>query len=207
MSGAELALLLLAWVLGGASPGPATMALASTGMSRGRAPALALAAGIVTGSAAWGVLAALGLGALMLTHAWAAEALRLAGAAYILWLAVKALRSAMRPGTPPPAAMARGGLWRVYLGGTLLHLTNPKAIFSWGAVYAVAVPADAGAAELASIGLMLMAGSVFVFFGYAWLFSTGAAMACYLRLRRWIEGAFGLLFGSAALALLTARPG
>ncbi|MEO0999444.1 MAG: LysE family transporter, partial [Pseudomonadota bacterium] len=103
MSGAELALLWLAWILGGASPGPATMALASTGLARGRAPALALAAGIVAGSAIWGVLAALGLGALMLANAWLAEALRYLGAAYILWLAVKAGRAALRPGPPAPA--------------------------------------------------------------------------------------------------------
>ena len=43
MTGWELALLYLAWLIGGGSPGPATLALASTGMARGRRAALALA--------------------------------------------------------------------------------------------------------------------------------------------------------------------
>ncbi len=206
MSAAEFALLLLAWIVGGASPGPATMALASTGLARGRHPALALAAGIVTGSAIWGVLAALGLGALMFANAWVAEALRYAGAAYILWLAVKSLRSALRTGAPTIRAAVKGGFGRTFLGGALLHLTNPKAIFSWGAVYAVAAPADAAPVDLAAIWLLLIAGSNLVFFGYALLFSTEAAMARYLRLRRWFEGAFALLFGGAAATILAARP-
>ena len=42
MSGWELALLYIAWLVGGASPGPATLALASTGMARGRRTALAV---------------------------------------------------------------------------------------------------------------------------------------------------------------------
>jgi len=206
MTGAELGLLWLAWVVGGASPGPATLALASTGLAHGRPPALALAAGIVTGSAIWGVLAGLGLGALMLSHAWAAEALRSIGALYILWLAVRAARSAMRPGDPRLAKAAPRSLGRAYLGGALLHLTNPKAIFSWGAVFAVAVPASAGPESIAFTWAFLLTGSVLVFFGYALLFSRAAAMARYIRLRRWFEGAFALLFGGAAAALLAARP-
>lgn len=58
MTGWELALLYIAWLIGGGSPGPATLALASTGMARGRKAALALAMGILVGSGAWGIAAA-----------------------------------------------------------------------------------------------------------------------------------------------------
>ncbi|MEM9147928.1 MAG: LysE family translocator [Pseudomonadota bacterium] len=134
------------------------------------------------------------------------QLLRYAGVAYILWLAIRSLRSALRAGAPPPARPVQGGELRTFLGGALLHLTNPKAVVSWGAVYAVAVPPGSGPVELASIWALLITASATVFFGYALLFSAAAAMERYLRLRRWIEGAFGLLFGGAALALATARP-
>ncbi|MEM8754631.1 MAG: LysE family transporter, partial [Pseudomonadota bacterium] len=193
-----LALLWLAWVVGGASPGPATLALAATGMSRGRGPATALAAGIVCGSAIWGVAAALGLAALMFANAWVMEALRYAGAAYILWLAAKSARSAMRAGPPGEGAAAPRAPRAAFLKGLALHLTNPKAIFSWGAVFAVAAPQGGAAGDLALIWAVLLTGSVLVFFGYARLFSTAGAMARYARLRRWFEGAFAILFGGAA---------
>jgi len=95
VTGIEFALVLLAWAVGGGSPGPATMAIAGTSMNRGRGPGLAVAAGIVSGSAAWGLAAALGLSALMAANAWIVEILRYVGAAYLLYLAFKAARSAM----------------------------------------------------------------------------------------------------------------
>lgn len=207
MSGVELGLLWLAWVLGGASPGPATLALAGTAMRHGRTTALALAAGIVAGSSIWGVAAGLGLGAVMLAEVWIAEALRYLGAAYILWLAVRALRSALRASDLPPGAGAGvPHAPRAFATGLLIHLTNPKAILSWGAVFAVAVPVGAAPATLAGVWVFLLSGSVLVFFGYAVLFSHPGMMARYLRARRGIEGAFGVLFGGAGIALLTARP-
>ena len=104
MTGWELALLYIAWLVGGGSPGPATLALASTGMARGRTSALALAGGILVGSGAWAIAAAAGFSAAMIANAWLADILRIVGATYILWLAFKSIRSAMRPGAPTMAA-------------------------------------------------------------------------------------------------------
>ncbi|MEM7545638.1 MAG: LysE family translocator [Pseudomonadota bacterium] len=205
MTGWELAILYIAWLIGGASPGPATMALASTGMSRGRRSAIALALGILAGSAAWATAAAAGFSAAMLANAWLADGLRIAGATYILWLAFKSLCSAMTPGMPAMAAALPADPRRAFLGGLMLHVANPKAILSWGAVYAIAVPPGSGIVEIASVGLFLFTGSIIVFVGYALLFSTEAAMRRYAAARRWFEAAFGVLFGGAAVTILTAR--
>ncbi|MGF1444868.1 MAG: LysE family translocator [Pikeienuella sp.] len=207
MSGIELGVLWIAWILGGASPGPATLALVGTAMRHGRRPALALASGIVLGSSIWGIAAGLGLGALMMAEAWVVEALRYLGVAYILWLAFRSLSSAL---DARPLSESRGlrspSAGRAFVAGLLLHLTNPKAIFSWGAVFAVAVPAGAGPATIFGVWLFLLTGSALVFFGYALAFSRDGMMARYQAARRWIEGAFGVLFGGAAIALLSARP-
>ncbi|MGB0505913.1 MAG: LysE family translocator [Pikeienuella sp.] len=205
MSFTGLALLWVGWVVAGGSPGPATLALASTGMARGRKAALALAAGIMLSSSVWGIVAAVGLGALMLSHAWIAETLRYAGAAYILWLAFKSLRSALKSGVPKMADAASAQPRRAFVHGVLLHATNPKAMLAWGAVFSLAVAPGASALEMAGVWLFLLSGSVFVFFGYALLFSTAGMARRYAGARRWFEAVFGLLFGGAAVAILTAR--
>lgn len=204
MTGFEFLLLLVAWAIGGGSPGPATLAIAGASMNRGRTAGLAVAAGIFCGSATWGLAAALGLSALMAANAWVVETLRYAGAAYLLFLAYKAARSALSDKPLMPVAAGRGGLRRLYVKGLLIHLTNPKAILGWGAVFAIAVPL--GASQIAvfeTYGALLLV-SCSVFFGYALLFSTGVFVRGYQRLRRWFEGAFAVLFGLAGLKILTA---
>ena len=62
---ANLMLGYTAFVIGVASPGPSVLAVMGTAMAQGRTRALALAAGIVSGSLCWGLSAAFGLAALM----------------------------------------------------------------------------------------------------------------------------------------------
>src|SRR3546814_5718993 len=54
----------------------------------------------MTGSLTWSIAAAAGLSAIMLANAWAFEALRYAGAAYLLFLAFKSARAALTAGAP-----------------------------------------------------------------------------------------------------------
>ena len=72
-----------------ASPGPATLAIASTSMTQGRIKGLALASGILTGSLFWSCSAAFGLGAVLYANVWLFESLRYVGAVYLLFLAYK----------------------------------------------------------------------------------------------------------------------
>jgi RhtB (resistance to homoserine/threonine) family protein len=205
VSEVELGLILLGWGIALASPGPATIAIAGTAMAEGRRVALLFAAGVATGSAVWGVLAAIGLGALILSQVWAIEVLRYLGACYLLWLALKSLRSAMRPGSATRQAAAMRNWRAVYLKGLMLHLTNPKAVLFWGALFSVIVSPAAPMRDILVVGLSCMMLSLCIFFGYAVLFSSGRAMTGYLRLRRWFDGVFAVFFGMAGLKILTVR--
>jgi len=205
MTGFEFSLLLVAWAIGGGSPGPATLAIAGVSMNRRRTAGLAVAAGIFCGSATWGLAAALGLSALMAANAWVVETLRYVGAAYLLFLAYEAARSALSDKSLMPVAAGQGGLGRLYVKGLLIHLTNPKAILGWGAVFAIAVPVVASQISVFETYGALLSVSCGLFFGYALLFSTGMFVRGYQRLRRWFEGAFAVLFGLAGLKTLTAR--
>lgn len=206
--GLDLPLILGAALVASASPGPATMALAGTSMAAGRMAGLCLAAGITTGSLVWSCAAALGLGTVMLAHGWMLEVVRYLGAGYLIYLGIRAARSALSAGAggslaaKPLRASSRRGL---YARGLMLHLTNPKAILFFGSLYAVGVPAEATPATLAIVILAVGTQSVLVFHGYALLFSSARMTRLYIRLRRWFEGLFAIAFGAAGLQILTAR--
>ncbi|WP_299688766.1 LysE family translocator [uncultured Tateyamaria sp.] len=203
--GPEFIAIWVAWLLAGGSPGPATMGIAGTAMTAGRAAALAFSLGILAGSASWGIAAALGLSAIMLTHVWVFEIIRYAGAAYLAWLAVKALRSAWAGGDAVAGTPFRGSAANLFLKGAAIHITNPKAILSWGSIYAIALPADARPALVFQCFGLLYAGSTLIFIGYAFLFSNARVVAAYARARRWFDLAFAGFFGFASVKILTAR--
>lgn len=205
MTGIEFLALWVAWVLAGGSPGPATLGIAATSINAGRRLGLVFSIGILAGSAFWGIAAALGMSALMLANAWIFEVIRYLGAGYLLYLAVKSLRSALQAKPTLMQGGQSGGARRVFVKGTLIHLTNPKAILSWGAVYAIALPQEASVGDLFWLFGFLYSGSLLVFLGYAVLFSTPGIVAVYARARRWFEGAFAVLFGAAAIKILTAK--
>lgn len=195
-----------AWMLAGGSPGPATMGIAGTAMSAGRPSALAFAMGILAGSASWGIAAALGLSAIMLANAWVFETIRYAGAAYLGWLALKAVKRALSSeGNDTLGIPHRGGYWRLFTKGALIHLTNPKAILSWGSIYAIIAPPAATPMTLFGYFGLLYAGSIVIFIGYAFLFSSERMVRAYKSAQRWFDLGFAGFFGLASFKVLTAK--
>ncbi|BEM11409.1 amino acid transporter [Serratia marcescens] len=200
----QLALVYGAYLLATASPGPSNMAIMGVAMRDGRRPALVLAAGVVTGSLCWAMLAATGLSAVLATYAQALWAIKIVGGD----LALRAGRSALRA-SPISTGIAAGdsarSYQRLYRQGVLMHLGNPKAIMSWMAIMSLGLRQGAPEQVLPVIisGCALL--GVTIFGGYALLFSTSPMIAFYTRVRRWIEGTLALLFALAGLELLISR--
>jgi len=205
MSDINFPLIMTAALLATASPGPSNLAIAGTAMGQGRAQALALVAGIITGSWSWSVAAALGLGAVMQANAWVFDLLRYCGAGYLLFLAYKSARSAMSSGQTKLRPVSAGSFRSAYGKGLAMHLTNPKAILFFGALFSVGVPVSASPLEIASVVVAVGLQSLTVFVAYALLFSSGRTVALYMRLRRWFEGVFAVAFGLAGITLLIRR--
>lgn len=113
------------------TPGADTMLVLSSAARGGVGRGLATAAGTVSGVYCWGLAAAAGASAVLTASETAYAALKLAGAAYLLWLGATALRSSFRraPGgdgpTHPDTEPTRS-LSRAYLRGLLTNLLNPK---------------------------------------------------------------------------------
>ncbi|WP_227270908.1 LysE family translocator [Roseobacter weihaiensis] len=197
-----LSAILIGWMLAAGSPGPATLAISGTSMQQGRLAGLTVALGILFGSASWGIAAGLGFSAVMMANVWLFELLRYLGAAYLMFLALKSLRAAWRGGAVTAVETPRR---RLFAKGALIHLTNPKAILSWGAIYAIALPAGSGPAAVWTLFGWLFCGSIVIFLGYAVLFSAPPVARGYVRAKRAFDASFGLLFGFASLKILTAR--
>lgn len=115
-AGAALALLIV--------PGPAVLYIVTRGIHQGRAAALVSVLGISTATLIHTGLAAIGLSALLASSATAFTGLKLAGSAYLVWLAVRTWMD--RSSELPEALPRRVGLRRVYLQGVLVNLLNPK---------------------------------------------------------------------------------
>lgn len=186
-----------------ASPGPASLSIAEASLGSGRKAGLALAGGIVTGSLFWSSSAAFGLSALMKAHPWTLDSIKYLGAGYLLWLAVKAARAAIRSDTTGARGRAaRLNNRQAYRRGLMIHMTNPKAILFFASIYAIALPPGTSLRDLALVVLALLIQSSLIFFGYALLFSNAHFSSLYERSRRLFSGVFAIGFGAAALMVL-----
>jgi threonine/homoserine/homoserine lactone efflux protein len=112
------------------TPGPNMAYLAALSLAEGRRPGFAAVAGVALGLAGIGLIAALGLASLIERIPAAYEALRYAGAAFLLYLAWEGWRGA---GESSPAALGEGAAFRRAL---LTNLLNPKA----AAFYVMVMP-------------------------------------------------------------------
>lgn len=199
----DLILVYGAYAVAAGSPGASNMAIMNLAMRQGRGAAMALAAGVVTMSFLWGLIAATGLSALLLRFGHAMTVLKMVGGLYLLWLAYRSGKAALavrddRDGADGDPAGAR----YLYRQGLMLHLGNPKSVLSWLAIMALGVGSHASPGVVAAaFGGCVLIGAT-IFFGYAILFSAPPLVRAYARARRWIEGALCLIFISAGLRLI-----
>lgn len=199
----DLLVVYIAYVIAAGSPGPSNMAIMNVAMSRGRRPALTLAAGVITMSTCWGLIAVTGISTLLVGYAHALLILKAAGGVYLLWLAWKAARSAFTPDvTASEAVRPAAPLGALYRRGILMHLGNPKAVLAWVAIMSLGLKPGASPemAVTAFGGCVLLGISIFA--GYAVLFSTAPMVRGYTRARRWIEASLAVFFAGAGSRLL-----
>jgi threonine/homoserine/homoserine lactone efflux protein len=167
-------------------PGPAVLYIVGRGIHQGRGPALVSVLGITTATLVHTVLAAAGLSAILASSAAAFTVVKLAGSAYLLWLAVRTWRDASTDDldAPRPSVPLR----RVYAEGVLVNLLNPKtALFVLALLPQFVDPARGPAAsQIVVLGLVL-AGLGLVTDGTYALAS--GSLGSWLRTRRSLVGA------------------
>ncbi|MEQ8707651.1 MAG: LysE family translocator [Rhodospirillales bacterium] len=196
-----------AFFLGIFSPGPNILAVIGTSMSLGRRKGCLLALGVASGSFCWAMLTVIGLSGLLTAYAGALTIIKIVGGAYLIWLGVKALRSAATGNDMLLATVgaASDSPSRYYFRGLFVQMTNPKAALSWVAIISLGLQAGAPwwVAAIIVTGTTVM--SVVMHLGYALTFSTAPMVRFYRRARRWIQATLGVFFCFAGMRLLFGR--
>jgi threonine/homoserine/homoserine lactone efflux protein len=177
-------------------PGPDMALVLQNGLAHGRRAAVETAIGINAGLLVWAVAAALGIAALLHASAPAFTALKLAGAAYLVWLGVRALRAAWR-GTGEEL-VARGRTASPFLQGLLSNVLNPKIAL----VFTTLIPqfVDRGGSAVAQT---LLLAAVFIGMGLVWLTSYAllvAKVGTFLR-RSVVRRVLNVVTGTVLTAL------
>lgn len=132
------------------TPGADTAVVLKNVVTGGRRGGLAAAGGVFAASAAQALLVAVGLGLLIAQSQTLLQVIRWVGAAYLLWLAFQAIRSAIRgvyarSGQEPGVVTRRG-----FVQGFLTNATNPQILLFYLALLPQFVSADTG------IGMLLL---------------------------------------------------
>ena len=191
-------LTLLAAIL---SPGPSLLFLARTAMAEGRAAGVWAALGLGLMAALWTLAALLGLDALFAVFPAAHTAVRLLGAAYLIWIAVQTWRHARAPMGDDPGHATR----RAFRRGILVNLGNPKSVLFAAAVLVVVFPPELGATDKALIFLNHLAVEWLVQPALAILLSTDAVRRRYLGAKSVLDRSAACVMGALGLRLLLER--
>jgi threonine/homoserine/homoserine lactone efflux protein len=121
----DFALFITAGILLNLTPGPDTLYILGRSVAHGRTAGIASALGISVGSLLHTGAAALGLSAFLATSAWAFTFVKLAGAAYLIFLGVRALLERQEE-LWVPAQFKRRGPAAAFRQGILTNILNPK---------------------------------------------------------------------------------
>ena len=175
------------------TPGPNMIYLVSRSISQGSRAGFISLAGIATGFLFFMLCAVLGLTALILAVPYAYDALRLIGAAYLLYLAWKAVK----PGGRSPfevRTLAHDGPRKLYLMGLFTSLLNPKVAMIYVSIIPQFIVPDAGGVLSQSLVLGITQIAVSLTINSLIILAAGAIAAflherpLWMRVQRWFMG-------------------
>ena len=190
------------------TPGQDTFFILGRSLSGGRSAGIAAALGITAGSVVHTFAAALGLSALLATSPYAFMTVKLAGAAYLVFIGASALATRASRVPDGNAAVADAGRWSAFRQGILTNLLNPKVALFFLAL----MPQFIAATSKYKVGAFLALGLSFVTLGVGWclVLAVGAAKLRGAFLRRpsmanVLNKIAGAMFIALGLKLATAR--
>jgi threonine/homoserine/homoserine lactone efflux protein len=193
------------------TPGPDTALTIRNTLLGGRASGLATALGVAAGQATWTVATSAGAAAVLLASAPAFAAVRLMGAAYLVFLGAQALRRALRgggadreadvaasaPRLSPPAALRQG---------VISNLGNPKmAVFFTSLLPQFAPRGPASFSTMLSLGLVFCSMTLGWLACYAIVLGRAGDVLRRRGIRRALDGIMGAVLVGLGLRLAAER--
>ena len=185
------------------TPGQDTALTIRNSLLGGRSAGVGTAFGVALGQAGWTVAAAIGLTAILVASEPVFAAVRLVGAAYLVYLGAHSLWLALRPGMHVDRAVEGGpaGLAprRAFRDGALSNLGNPKmAVFFSSLLPQFVAPGPGAGAAMLGLGLVFVSMTTVWLIGYAFVVARAGHVLRRPRVRRAIDAVTGtilMLFG------------
>ena len=183
-----------------ASPGAALLYFIKTCVSAGRAAGIATGLGLGLAASLWTLAALLGLEGLFRVFPWAYTTLKIAGAFYLIWIAVQTWRHARTP-----ISDTLWGSGRAFWSGLLVNAGNPKSMLFAAAVIVVVFPQGLAAPEIALIVANHFILEIAFYSLFALLLSSAPARHSYLGAKPLLDRITATLLGALGLRLLFER--
>ena len=188
-------------------PGPDFAVVVRNTLAGGRGRGLWSALGVATSNAVQGTAAATGLGAVVLRVEPLFQAIRWAGICYLVFLAVQALRSAVRGRYPPldDGPASRAAAWTGWRQGFLSNITNPKVLVFYLAVLPQFLSPGAGLPVLVGYALSHAVLGVLYSAGLVLLLDRARRLLSRRSVRRSLDGLTGVALLGFGARLATER--
>jgi threonine/homoserine/homoserine lactone efflux protein len=179
------------------TPGPDTALTIRNTLVGGRPAGVATAVGVALGQATWSIATSIGVAALLVAAEPAFAALKLAGAAYLIYLGAQSLWSAFRGRPAHPTldrAAARVRTASALRQGVLSNLTNPKMAVFFPSLLPQFVSPDAPTfVPLLALGILFCLMTLSWLTGYAFAVARAGDVLRRSAVRRTIEAITGLV--------------
>ena len=192
-----LAFAVTAWLLI-VVPGPSVLFTVSRAIALGRVAGVATVAGNTVGAFVQMVAVAFGIGPLVERSVLLFTILKLAGAAYLIFLGVQAVRHRRSLGETLSATVERKTTARIVLDGFTVGATNPKVIVFFAAILPQFTDRQAGHVPLQIVVLGALFAGIALLSDGAWAVAAGTARAWFTRSRRRLE----LIGGTSGLVMI-----
>jgi threonine/homoserine/homoserine lactone efflux protein len=190
-------------------PGPSVLFVFGRALGLGRAAGVATVVGNTAGEYMQVLAVAFGIGALVERSVLAFTVLKLAGAAYLVYLGVQAIRHRRSLVAALAAPIERKSIARITLDGFLVGATNPKTVVFLAAILPQFIDRAAGNVPLQILLLGAIFAAIALICDSAWALTAGTARAWLARSPRRLEflgGTSGLVMIGLGTALaLTGR--
>lgn len=179
-------------------PGPSVLFAISRALAYGRRVALRTVAGGAAGSFTAATAVAVGIGVIVQTSAVIYHVIKLAGAAYLIYLGVQAIRhrQALRAAFAAQAAPISGG--HTLVQGFVVGVTNPKTVVFFAAILPQFVDPSAGHASLQMVVLGAVFATIALAMDSVWGLAAGALRSWLARSERHVD----LVGGAAGLTMV-----
>ncbi|RQH06577.1 LysE family translocator [Paraburkholderia dinghuensis] len=194
--------ILAAVLLGAMSPGPSFVLVARNSIGLSRRDGVATALGMGTGAICFAGIALAGLYTVLATVAWLYAGLKIAGGAYLLYIASRIWRGAGQPISMSGTALTDSRPGKSFWVGLTTQLSNPKTAIAYGSIFVALLPHHPPLWCYFALPPFVFAIETGWYTVVALCFSSQRPRELYLRAKRWIDRAAAGAIAALGLRLI-----